>query len=147
MKVILIKDIEKLGTAGSEISVKDGYARNYLIPRGLAAEATPGALRLLEQNKHKRERLEQKKKEECEELAQRIKDVSCTIPMETGEDDKLFGSVTSEMVAQCLQQEGFEIDKKKITLEESIKSLGVYNVDIKLHPEVKTQIRIWIVKK
>ena len=147
MKIILMKDVEKLGVVGDEVEVKDGHARNYLIPSGLGAEATPGALRLLEQKKHKRQREEKKRKEENEKLAERLKDISCTIAVETGEEDKLFGSVTSELIAQSLQQEGIEIDKKKITLPEPIKFLGVYNVDVKLHPEVKTQVRIWVVKK
>ncbi|MFQ5952316.1 MAG: 50S ribosomal protein L9 [Candidatus Omnitrophota bacterium] len=147
MKLVLMKDVENLGITGDEVEVKDGYARNYLIPRGLAVEATPGALRLLEQKKQKRQRLEQKIKEEYEGLAEKLKEVSCTISMETGEDDKHFGSVTSEMVAQSLQQEGIEVDKKKIIMDEPIKSLGVYNIDVRLHPEVKTQVRIWVVKK
>jgi large subunit ribosomal protein L9 len=147
MKVILTKDMQSLGIVGDEMEVKDGYARNYLIPKGLAMEVTEGVLRLLEQKKKKRQRLEGKIKEECEELAERIKNVSCTIPMETGEEDKIFGSVTSEMIAQVLQQEGIEIDKKKIVLNDPIKSLGIYSVDIKLHPEVKTQARVWVVKK
>lgn len=147
MKIILVKDISNLGIVGDEVDVKDGYARNYLIPDGLAMESTPGTLRLLEQKKQKRQRQEQKIKEECEELAERIKNVSCTIPMEAGEEDKIFGSVTTDMVAQGLSQEGLEIDKKKIILGEPIKSLGVYNVDVKLHPEVKAQVRIWVVKK
>ena len=147
MKVILTKDVQTLGIVGDEMEVKDGYARNYLIPKGLAMEATEGVLRLLEQKKKKRQRLEEKIKEEYEELAERIKNTSCTIPVETGEEDKIFGSVTSEMIAQVLQQEGIEIDKKKIVIIDPIKSLGVYSVDIKLHPEVKTQARVWVVKK
>jgi large subunit ribosomal protein L9 len=147
VKIILVKDVEGLGIVGDEVEVKDGYARNYLIPSGSAMEATPGALRLLEQKKQKRQRLEQKIKAEFEELAGKMKDASCTISVEAGEEDKIFGSVTSDMVAQSLSQEGIEIDKKKIAFTEPIKSLGVYNVDIKLHPEVKAQVRVWVVKK
>ena len=142
-----MRNVEKLGAAGDEVEVKDGHAMNYLIPRGLAMKATAGALRLLEQQKHKRQREEQKIKEESEKLAEQLKDVSCTIPMETGEEDKLFGSVTAELIVRSLQQEGIDVDKKTITLPDPIKSLGVYNVDIKLHPEVQTQVRIWVVKK
>lgn len=147
MNVILIQDVEKLGSTGDELKVKDGYARNYLIPRKLAVEATPGSLRLLEQTKKKKERLEQKVKEECEKLAERLKNVSSTIPMEAGREDKLFGSITSEMIAESLLSEGIEIDKKKIVLKEPINALGVYNIDIKLHPEVEAQVRVWVVKK
>jgi large subunit ribosomal protein L9 len=147
MKIILVKDVSDLGIVGDEVEVKDGYARNYLIPGGLAMESTPGVLRLLEQKKQKRQRQEEKIKKECEELAEKLKNVSCTISMETGEEEKIFGSVTPDVIAQALLQEGIEIEKKKIVLGEPIKSLGVYNVDIKLHTEVKAQVRIWVVKK
>ena len=147
MNVILIQDVEKLGSLGDTITVKDGFARNYLIPRKIAIEATPGALKMLEQKKRKQERLDQKIKEECQGIAKKLEEISTTISMEAGEDDKLFGAVTSEMIAESLQAEGIEIDKRKIELEEPIKSLGVYNIDIKLHAEVTAQVRIWVVKK
>ena len=147
MKLILLEDMKKLGSAGDEVNVKDGYARNYLIPRKLAVEATSGALRILEQKKKANERKEAERKTECEELAEKIKNTSCTISVEAGEEDRLFGAVTSEMISESLASEGVEIDRKKILLEEPLKKLGVYDVDIKLHPEVKTQVRVWIVKK
>ena len=147
MNVILIQDVEKLGSMGDELTVKDGYARNYLIPNKIAVEATSGALHMLEQKKKSRERAGKKLKEECEKLAEKLKKTSPTISMEAGEEDKLFGSVTSEMIAESLLAEGIEIDKRKIVLEEPIKTLGVYNVTVKLHPEVKTQMRIWVIKK
>jgi len=147
VKVILIEDVDKLGSLGQEVEVKDGYARNYLIPEKLAVEATSGALQVLEQKKREKERMEQKIKEECEQLAEKLKGVSAMITMEAGEEDRLFGSVTSEMIAENLLSEGLEIDKRKIVLEEPIKTLGVYNVEVKLHPEVKAQVRVWVVKK
>lgn len=147
MNVILLQDIDKLGALGDEIAVKDGYARNYLIPRKMAVEATSGALKILEKKKKEKAQLEQKAREEAEQLSERISNVSCTITMEAGEEDRLFGSVTSEMISESLAAEGIEVDKKKIVMEEPIKKLGVYAVDIKLHPEVKTQARIWVVKK
>ena len=147
MKVLLTKDIDKLGVVGDEVIVKDGYARNYLIPKKFAMEATEGALRVLEQKKRKAERIEQKAQEENEKLAETIKNASYTITMEAGEGDKLFGTVTGDMIAEILQAEGVEIDKRKIVLEEPIKALGVYDVDIKLHPKVTAQARIWVVKK
>ena len=147
MNVILIQDVDKLGTAGTEVKVKDGYARNFLIPQKLAMAATPAALNFLERKRKERERLEQQHRTECEQMSEKMKDISLTISMEAGEEDKLFGAVTSEMVAENLAQEGVEIDRKQIILEEPIKRLGVYNVDIKLHPEVKTQVRVWVVKK
>jgi large subunit ribosomal protein L9 len=147
MKVILLKDIEKLGSLGDEVEVKDGYARNYLIPRKAVMASTKGALRVLEQKMREKERREKQIKEECEQLTEKIQAVSCTIAMEVGEDDKLFGAVTSEMIVESLSSESIEIDKKKIILEEPLKVLGVYNVEIRLHPEVKTQVRVWVVKK
>ncbi len=147
MKVILLKEVGGLGDIGDEVEVKDGYARNYLIPRKLVIASTKGALKILEQKRHQRERKEKQLKEEAERIAEKLANVSCTISMEAGEEEKLFGSVTSEMIAESLHGEGFEIDKKNVRLEEPIKSLGVYNVDVWLHSEVKAQIRIWVVKK
>jgi large subunit ribosomal protein L9 len=147
VKVILIKDINKLGEIGDEVQVKDGYARNYLIPQKIAIESNKGALLVIEQKKREKARKEQKLKEECEQMAEKIKSLSCTISMEAGEEDKLFGAVTSDMIAENLLTEGVEVDKKKIVLEEPIKALGVYNVDIRLHPEVTAQARVWVVKK
>ncbi|MFH1878083.1 MAG: 50S ribosomal protein L9 [Candidatus Omnitrophota bacterium] len=147
MKVILIKDVEKLGVIGDEVTVKDGFARNYLIPRQMVVAATKGALNIIEQKKREKARREKKIKEECEQLSEKIKALSCTIAMESGEEDKLFGSVTSEMISENLRAEGVEVDKKKIILEEPIKKLGVYTVEIRLHAEVKTQARVWVVKK
>ena len=147
MKVILIKDIANLGEIGDELEVKDGYARNYLIPKEIAIPATKSALRILEEKKKEKARLEQKLIEEYKELAEKMKDLSCTISVEAGEEDKLFGTVTNDMIADTLKAEDIEIDKRKIVIEEPIKTLGVYNVDVNLHPEVKAQLRVWVVKK
>jgi len=147
MKVILMKDVEKLGSIGDELEIKDGYARNYLIPKKLVIESNKGALRILEQKKMEASRREQKIKDEYRALAEKIKAGSFTISVDAGEKDKLFGSVTAEMIADFLKVEGLEIDKRKIVLEEPIKALGVYNIEIRLHPEVKAEARIWIVKK
>jgi len=147
LKLILIKDVEKLGQIGDEIEVKDGYARNYLLPRKVAIESTLGAVKILEQKRRERARRELLHKEEMQAIAEKIAGISCTISMEAGEEDKLFGAVTSEMIAEALAIEGAEIDKKKIDLAEPIKALGVYTINIKLHPEVKAQARVWVVKK
>ena len=147
MKVILIKSVDKLGKIGDELKVKDGYARNFLLPNSLAIEATAGASRVLEQKKQAQSRKDKKLKEECEALAGKIAAASCTISMEAGEEDKLFGSVTSEMIADALKAEGIDVDKKKIVLEEPIKAIGVHNVEVRLHPQVKAEARIWVVKK
>lgn len=147
MKIILLKDINKLGEIGDEVEVKDGYARNYLIPQKLGVESTTGALHILEQKKKEKARREQQVIEECRQMAEKIKAASCTISMDAGEEDKLFGSVTSELIAETLGAEGIDVDKKKILLEEPIKALGVYNVEIRLHVDVKAQARVWVVKK
>ncbi len=147
MKVILIKDVPTLGAIGDEVQVKDGYARNYLLPNKIAIEATTGAVRVLDRKKHQRDREEKKLKDESSVIADKIKAASCTISVEAGEEDKLFGSVTSEMIADALKAEGIAVDKKKIVLDEPIRALGVYTVEIKLHPDVKAQARIWVVKK
>lgn len=147
MKVILLKDVEKIGTMGDEVKVKDGFARNYLIPKKIAIESTKGAIRVLEAKKQEKARQLQQQKQECQVLADKIAAASCTISVDAGEEDKLFGSVTSEMIAEALRAEDIEVDKKKIVLEEPIKALGVYTVEIRLHPEVKAQARIWVIKK
>lgn len=147
MKVILLEDVSKLGQIGDEIEVKDGYARNYLLPRKYAVKSSKGALQVIEKKKKEKQRREQQRKEECEKIAEKIATISCTIPMESGEEDKLFGAVTTEMIASYFCNEGIELDKKNVILEEPIKALGVFNVDIWLHPEVKTKARIWVVKK
>jgi large subunit ribosomal protein L9 len=147
MKIILLKDVDKVGSMGEEITVKDGFARNYLIPQRLAIKSTKGAVKVLEQKQREKERREKKLIEQAREIAEKIQQASCTISMEAGEEDKLFGAVTSEMIAETLLSEDIELDRKQILLEEPIKALGVYNVDIRLHPEVKTQLRVWVVKK
>jgi len=147
VKIILVKDVDRLGEIGDELIVKDGYARNYLLPNKVAIESTKGAIRILEQKKQEKARREKGFKDECEQLAEKIQAASCTISMEAGEEDKLFGTVTSEMIQEALSSEGVVVDKKKIVVEAPIKTLGVYKIDIKLHPEVKAQARIWVVKK
>ena len=147
MKIILLHDVKSLGKEGDSLKVKDGYARNYLIPRKIAVNSTKGAVRVLEQKKREKARREKQLIEECRALSAKIEAVSCTISMEAGEEDKLFGSVTSEMIAENLREEGIDVDKKKIVLEEPLKALGVYTVEIRLHPEVKAQARVWVVKK
>ena len=147
MKIILKQRVEKLGQAWDVVKVKDGFARNYLFPRGLALEATKGNLKVKEsQQASKADRIE-KEKSKAEALAQKLEMQSFTLASEATADDKLYGSVDALELAKFLSSEGYEIDRKNILLDEPIKSLGVYNVDIKLHPEVITKIKVWIVKK
>ncbi len=147
MDVILRKDHEKLGTVGEKVSVKDGYARNYLIPRGFAYVATEGALRALGEEKKQAERRTSKELKSTEKIAQELEKVSITIQMKVGEDEKLFGSVTSQMIADSLKEKGFEIDKRVIDLEEPIKALGIYTVNVKLHQSVIGKVKVWVVRE
>jgi large subunit ribosomal protein L9 len=146
MKVILTEDIPKLGKIGDLIQIKDGYARNYLIPQNLAVPANPQNIKALEHQKTLLKQKQNRIKREAEKLAQKIEKISCTVSKPAGEEDKLFGSVTSLDIEKILKEEGIKIDRKKILLEEPIKTLGIYKVPIKLHPEVTANLKVWVVK-
>lgn len=147
MKIILRQDVEKIGRSGDIVQVKDGYARNFLIPKGLATRATPSNLNKLTEEKKQRTQQLEKEKNEALQSASRLKGLSVNVAVETYEEDKLYGSVTAQDIARALKEEGFVIDKKCITLKEPIKTLGIFDCTIKLHPEVDTEIKIWVVKK
>ena len=147
MKIILSQDIDALGKTGEVVSVKGGYARNYLIPRGMAVVATDRNMRVLEQEIQTRQRQLDKDRRVAEVLAEELSKVSLTAAVAVGEEDRIFGSVTSQDVAGLLKEKGHDIDKKKILLTEPIKALGIYTVDIKLHPEVTANVRVWVVKE
>jgi large subunit ribosomal protein L9 len=147
MKVILRQDFEQLGHVGDVVEVKDGYARNYLIPRKIAYRATESSVRQLEEEKKQHGRQLEKEKRTSENLAAEIEKVSITIQMKVGEEDKLFGSVTSQMVADSLKEKGFTIDKRQIELEDAIKALGIYNVGIKLPGGVNGKVKVWVVRE
>ena len=147
MKVILLETIDKIGKCGDVITVKEGYARNFLIPQKKARPATPGNMKALEALKNKEAAVLAKQVEAARVLAARISAISLTISAQAGEEDKLFGSVTVDAISDSLKEEGVEIDKKDIVMEEPIKKLGVYQVTVKVHPEVKATLRLWIVKK
>jgi len=147
MEVILLKDVESLGKEGDTVKAKDGYARNYLIPRKLAAPYSANAVKTLEEKRRNEAREAQKVKDKLEELANKISQLSITIPVESGMNDMLFGSVTPDMIFHALQHEGVQIDKKQVIIEEPIRKLGIYNITVKLHPEIKANLRVWVVKK
>lgn len=147
MDVILRQDVEKLGKTGDIVTVKDGYARNFLLPRGMAFEATSGNRRRLEAERLQREKKAAAEGDAARALAARLEPVSLTFTMKAGDGDKLFGSVTSTDIAERLKAEGFEIDRKAVELEEPIKALGVYKVPIRLHHDAKPEIRVWVVKE
>jgi len=147
MKVILIEDVKSVGSMGDIINVKDGYARNFLFPEKLARPAVNSNLKIIENIKKKKALNAAKEKKAAETLKDRISSFSCTIAVEAGDDDKLFGSVTASDISEALKQEELVIDKRNIILEENIKKLGVYIVSVKLHPEVTAEVKVWVVKK
>lgn len=145
MKLILRNDIRGLGRQGEVREAAPGYARNYLIPRGLAMEATPGNLKLWEKEKVKYEKQRLEHVQEAKGLAEKIEKVSLTITVKTGDSGKLFGSVTNATIAKALEQQGFKIDKHDIMLGEPLKEVGVYTIDIRLHTDVAAKAKVWIV--
>jgi large subunit ribosomal protein L9 len=147
MEVILNQDIDRLGKSGTIVKVKDGYARNFLIPNGLAVPLTPKNLERLEQEKKRKTLQLEKAKQAAEELKNKLANLSLTIPVLIHEEDKLYGNITSLDIATALTEEGFNIDKNSIILDEPINSLGIYEVPIKLHSEVIANIKVWVVKK
>lgn len=147
MKIILKEDIAKLGKAGDSLEVQDGFARNFLLPKKLALAATADNLKVVEQEKQKKLLRQEKEKKQAQDLAQKIASTSCTITVKSGPDGKLFGSITNQDIAQAYQAEGIELDKKKIELAEPIKEVGVFKLNIKLHPEVVAEAKIWVVKE
>jgi len=147
MKILLKKDFDSLGKRGEIVTVKEGYARNFLFPKGIAVPATPGNMKAFEQEQKLMLRREQKAKQEAEKLAKELEKISVTAVVSVGEEDRVFGSVTSQTIADLLAEKGYSIDKRKILLDEPIKALGVYDIPVKLHPEVEVKIRVWVVKE
>ncbi len=147
MKVILRKDSTTLGQAGAIVSVKDGYARNYLIPHGIAYEATDGSIRQLEEERKQSAKRKDKEQKQAENVAAQLDKISITIKMKVGEEDKLFGSVTSQMIADALIEKEINLDKRHIDMQEPIKSLGIYDVPVKLAEGVSGKIKVWVVRE
>ncbi len=147
MKLILREDVENLGKIGDVVEVAGGYGRNYLLPRGLAVQASTKNLKQQEHQKKLIQARMEKQKKEAQELAGSLDSVSCTIARKTGEEEKLYGSVTSRDIEEALREEGVSIDRKRILLEEPIKKLGVYTVPVKLHADVTGNIKVWVVKE
>ncbi|NNG67169.1 50S ribosomal protein L9 [Caldanaerobacter subterraneus] len=145
MKVILVKDVKNVGKAGEVVNVSDGYGRNYLIPKGLAIEATESNLKMLNEKKKAEERKRQQELEQAKELAQKLSKVGVTLKVKAGENGKLFGSVTSKDVEEALKEKGFEIDKKKIVLPENIKTIGTYYAEVKLYQGVTAKVQVDVV--
>ena len=147
MEVILSKDVDKIGRAGQVVQVKEGFARNFLFPHNLATPATVASLKKLEQDRLLRSAQSAKAKEESEAIKQRLAALSLTITALTQSEEKLYGSIHAQEIAEALKGEGFSIDKSAIELAEPIKSLGIYEIPVKLHPEVTATVKLQVVKK
>ena len=147
MEVILRANVDQLGKVGEVVKVASGYARNYLIPKDLAYPASAGNLKRIESEKKHANLLAKQEKEAAEKVAASLAEVSLTFQVKVGEEDKLYGSVTSSDIATEAARQGHDIDKRKIQLEEPIKTLGVFSVPVKLHPEVTAEIKVWVVKE
>jgi len=147
MEVILREDIDKLGTRGQIVKVAAGYARNFLLPKKLAVTATEANKNIIEQERHAHLRKEAKLQTEAQDLSKLLTGVSITINQKAGENDQLFGSVTSKDVADGLAAQGFTIDRRKIQLDEPIKTLGEFKVPVRLHKDVTAEVTVVVAKE
>ena len=147
MKVILKDDIEKLGKCGEVVKVRDGFGRNFLIPRNMAIPATRGNLKSIREITLQKDLRDRKRRREAEQLKGALEKISCTAEVLVGEEDRVFGSVTAQNIADLLAKQGFMVDRRNIMLEEPIKALGVYTVPIKIEREIVANLKMWVVKK
>lgn len=147
MEVILRNAIDKLGHPGDIVSVSSGYARNFLLPRGFAYEATEGNRKRIAAEKSRLEAAESERRDAASQIAEKLGEVSVTFAARVGEEGKLFGSVTTADIAHQLEAQGYKIEKRQIELNEPIKALGVYRVGIRLHADVKPEIKVWVIKQ
>jgi len=147
IEVLLMTDVKDLGTTGKVVNVSEGYARNCLFPRKLAAPVTPSALKRIEKVKREQGAAKEASLKSAREMAAKIAGCSCTVPVKLGEADKMFGSVTVGAIADVLRAQGVEIDRHQILLENPIKELGVYDVKVKVHPEVDATLKVWVVEE
>ncbi|HEX9739859.1 MAG TPA: 50S ribosomal protein L9 [Ignavibacteriaceae bacterium] len=147
MKVILRQNYESLGNVGDVVDVKDGFALNFLLPRKIAYSALAGNIAALEEEKKSLAKKTEQELKAAEVLASELEKVSVTIPVQVGEEDKIFGTVTTQMIADSLKEKGYDIDKRRIEIPEQIKSLGIYGVNLKLHSNVEAKIKVWVVRE
>ncbi len=147
MKILLTQDIDKLGRRGEIRTVPDGYARNYLFPKKLALKPTQQNIKQLETESSRRAQDEVEQKKTLEQVAEQLKQTSCTIAAHADENGHLYGSVTEGMIADALKEEGIEIETRTIVLHTPIKELGVYDIEVRLHPDVIVQTRVWVVEE
>ena len=147
MKLLLKKRVDKLGKIGDVVNVANGYARNFLLPKGLGVHVTPGALRQMESTKRKEDIRRKEENLVLTALADELRDFSCTIPARANEDGKLFGSISAHMIANELNNQGFNVDENMVVLEEPIKQCDVYNVTVAISAEIKSNIKLWVVNE
>lgn len=147
MELLLKCGVPGLGDRGDIVTVKSGYARNYLIPKKMAVKATDSMKKVIVEENRLSGIREDKVKRSLREVAKKMKDLSCTIVVQAGEEDKLYGSVNAHDIAEAISQQGFDVDQKMVMLEEPIKMLGVYTVDIRIHREIELPVKIWVVKE
>ena len=147
MRIILRQDIEALGNIGEIVNVKPGYARNYLIPNQMAYFATDGAINKIEQEKKQYLVKMAEVKGQAEKLAEKFEQIQVTVAMKVGEEGKLYGSVTTQMISNELSLQGYDVDKRDITIVDAIKTLGVFQVKVKLHHEVSANLRVWVISE
>ena len=147
MKVILLREIKKLGKEGDVVEVKDGYARNYLIPRGLVLLATKENVGRLEKIKKQRQKEEEKARNNALRLKEALNNISLTLTVEAKENKEIYGSINEAHIVKALKEEGIELERRQIVIDSPIDKLGAYNVTVKLFPGVETQLRVWVVQK
>ncbi len=147
MKVILCQAVKGLGERGNIVLVSDGYGRNYLIPRRLAWEANEKNIRRLKEEKQKEEEKDEKILRSAVTFASKLDKISCTVSVKVGENEKIFGAVTSSDIREALLSKGIDVDKKDILLDEPIKKLGVYTVEVRVHSKVTGRVKVWVVKE
>ena len=147
MNIILMENVEKLGQVGDVVKVKNGYARNYLLPRQLGMPATEGNIKRIEKEKAKRLAIYEAEKKVAQEKADLLSKVSLTIAVEVNDQEKLYGAVSETEILQALEAENHKIDKKSLVLEKPVDDLGIFEIGVKLHPQVIAKIRLWVTKK
>ena len=147
MDIILMENVEKLGQVGDVVKVKNGYARNYLLPRQLGVAATTGNIKRIEKEKIKRLAIDEAQKKEAQQKAESLSKVSLTITVEVNDQEKLYGAVSETEILEALEAEGQKIDKKALVLEKPVDDLGIFEIGVKLHPQVIAKIRLWVTKK
>jgi large subunit ribosomal protein L9 len=146
-EVLLMADVADLGKEGDVVTVSEGYARNYLLPQKLAAPVTEATRRRLAHLQRDRAKTREAELAACQALAAKLQTVSCTIAVKTGEGERLYGSVTAAEILRVLKEQGIELERQAVALEHPLKDLGVYDVPVKLHPQVETTIKVWVVEE